>query len=384
MRFINLLIILFFIKTLGFGQATEGGIVFINDDYKTALTQAKSEKKLIFWDAYTTWCGPCKMMTRNTFPDAQVSSFFNKNFVNLKMDMEKGEGPNLMQQYNIMAYPTLLFINGDGKVIHKALGYHDPSQFLELGKSVLSGDNSFEAWAKKYEDGERSPAFLREYALKLQETLEPNRHQLADEYLATQKDSTTADNLEFILRFVETTDSKYFPFLVKNKSKYPNPEDLDLRISDMVTSRLFDPKNLPTLDNADKLIRMAFPDKYDRLSLKYRLEHARLSDNYKNYYEAGSAYFKKYADVAGELSDAANNLINMGNKKKYLKKAVKWAEQAVKLDKIYLNQLTVARVYERMGKKSKAKSAAEEAIKLAKTNNEPYTEAEQILKNLKQ
>jgi thioredoxin-related protein len=383
MRFVKILIVVFLTNNFVFGQATEGGMIFINDDYKTALAQAKSEKKLIFWDAYTTWCGPCKMMTRNTFPDAQVSSFFNKNFVNLKMDMEKGEGPNLMKQYSIMAYPTLLFINGDGKVIHKALGYHDASQFLELGKGVLTGDNSIESWLKRYEGGERSAAFLKEYALKMQETLEPNRHQLADEYLATQKDSASEENLDFIMRFVETTDSKYFPFLVKNKSKFPNPEDLDLRINDMVTARLFDPKNLPTLESADKLIRMAYPDKFDRLTLKYRIEHARLSDNYKNYYQAGSDYFKKYADVAGELSDAANNLLNMGNKKKYMKKAAKWAEQAVKLENIYLNQLTVAQAYEKLGKKSKAIAAAEEAIKLAKSNNEAFTEAEQILKNVK-
>ncbi len=65
------------------------GIVFFNGTWKQALNKAKADKKIIFLDAYASWCGPCKVMARKTFRDASVAKFYNKNFINIAMDMEK-------------------------------------------------------------------------------------------------------------------------------------------------------------------------------------------------------------------------------------------------------------------------------------------------------
>ena len=119
-------------NTEGGAKAAEG-ITFIHENVSEALNKAKTENKLVFVDAYTTWCGPCKMMVKNTFPDADVASLFNTKFVNLKMDMEKGDGVDMAKRYEIAAYPTLLFLDGEGQLIHKAIGYHDVSQILEFG-----------------------------------------------------------------------------------------------------------------------------------------------------------------------------------------------------------------------------------------------------------
>ena len=180
------------------------------ENVSEALSKAKTENKLIFVDAYTTWCGPCKMMVKNTFPDADVASLFNVKFINLKMDMEKGDGIDMAKRYEIAAYPTLLFIDGDGQLIHKAIGFHDVSQILELGKTALDADKSLGGWASKYEKGNRDAAFLKEYALKLAAAYDNRRTTVAEEYLATQKDWTTDENLELIYRFTEGVNTKFF------------------------------------------------------------------------------------------------------------------------------------------------------------------------------
>lgn len=59
------------------------------------------------------------------FTDPDAANFFNEHFVNLKMDMEKGEGINLKDRFEVKAYPTLLFINGQGKVVHCLVGAPD-------------------------------------------------------------------------------------------------------------------------------------------------------------------------------------------------------------------------------------------------------------------
>jgi len=75
-------------------------------------------------------------MAANVFPDASVGKLYNKNFINVKMDMERGDGPAFGRKYEISAYPSLLFIDDKGKLVKKALGAHDIEGFLELGKKL--------------------------------------------------------------------------------------------------------------------------------------------------------------------------------------------------------------------------------------------------------
>lgn len=79
--------------------------------YKEALAAAKAEKKLVFIDFYTSWCGPCKMMMKNIFPLKEVGNYLNSKFVCIKIDAEKGEGPELAKRYQVKAYPTFVAIN---------------------------------------------------------------------------------------------------------------------------------------------------------------------------------------------------------------------------------------------------------------------------------
>jgi len=112
------------------------GIEFFKGSWKEALAAAKSQNKLIFMDAYASWCGPCKWMAANSFTDKAVGDFFNKNFINVKMDMEKGEGPGLASTYKVGAYPTLFFIDGSGKLVKTSVGALDAAALLSLGKDV--------------------------------------------------------------------------------------------------------------------------------------------------------------------------------------------------------------------------------------------------------
>jgi thioredoxin 1 len=117
-------------------ELTEG-IQFFTGTWLQALDIAKKENKFVFLDAYASWCGPCKLMKRNTFTDAKVAEFYNKHFINMAIDMEKGEGVALSEKYDITSYPTLLFIKPDGKIVLKATGYHKVEDFISVGKNVL-------------------------------------------------------------------------------------------------------------------------------------------------------------------------------------------------------------------------------------------------------
>lgn len=114
------------------------GIKFTDLTYEDALKLSKSTGKPIFIDCYTVWCGPCKILAAKTFTNEEVGKFFNENFINLKVEMEKdADGPNLARTFSVRAYPTLLFVDGDGKLVKQSLGYVTPEQLLAVAKEAV-------------------------------------------------------------------------------------------------------------------------------------------------------------------------------------------------------------------------------------------------------
>ncbi len=107
------------------------GIQFFTGSLKQAVTRAKIEKKLIFFDAYAAWCGPCKTMEKEVFTDKNVAEYFNQHFICVHIDMEKGEGPSLAKKFSsIDGYPSLLFLNSEGRVMKTILGSRSSKQLL--------------------------------------------------------------------------------------------------------------------------------------------------------------------------------------------------------------------------------------------------------------
>lgn len=154
--------------------AQEKGIDFIeNKPWKEVLQLSAEKKKLIFLDCYTTWCGPCKAMAKDVFPLPEVGEFMNANFVNVKQDMEKGEGVDLNKKYKkfIPGYPTYLIINAEGQVVHQVSGYNAAEKFIAKMKDGLS-EKSWMAMAAKYEKGQRDWLFIQHYFIALEDAFQ--------------------------------------------------------------------------------------------------------------------------------------------------------------------------------------------------------------------
>ncbi|MFN0254985.1 thioredoxin family protein [Pedobacter ureilyticus] len=114
-----------------------------NPIWTSVLEKAKKENKIIFLDAYATWCGPCKQMDAETYTNQAVADFYNANFINVKYDMEKGEGAMLADRYYVSAYPNLVFINPDGVMLHKGVGFVAADEFLALAKTAKNPETQY-------------------------------------------------------------------------------------------------------------------------------------------------------------------------------------------------------------------------------------------------
>ncbi|MCS7297293.1 MAG: thioredoxin family protein [Bacteroidia bacterium] len=117
--------------SLLFGQE-RGGIRFFEGTWEELLREAQKQKRLIFVDFYTTWCGPCKMLERYTFSNPEVGAYAGKHYIPYRIDAEKGEGLRLANRYRIRAYPTIVFLDPEGNEIGRHVGYVDAPTFLTI------------------------------------------------------------------------------------------------------------------------------------------------------------------------------------------------------------------------------------------------------------
>ncbi len=132
-----LIICLFTISACAQNKSTNKQINFMEDAWPQALKQAAAQNKYIFVDAYATWCGPCKMLKAITFKNNKAAAFFNQHYINVAMDMEKGLGPQLAQEWQMQAYPTLLVFNAKGQLVLKTVGFIGAKDLIRFGEEGL-------------------------------------------------------------------------------------------------------------------------------------------------------------------------------------------------------------------------------------------------------
>lgn len=198
-------IILILLAALFCQQYTHAqGVEFVEAPLKTILSQAKKQKKLVFVDCYTSWCGPCASMARNIFPQKVCGDYFNATFVSTKFDMEKGEGATLQKTWKCIAYPTFIILNADGKEITRLTGASPTAEaFVEKVKNALDPSKSSDSLKLQYEQNKCMQTGLP-YARAMYEKGYNIAEILEDIYLHSQEYDRY--NTEFLMYYLNSTD----------------------------------------------------------------------------------------------------------------------------------------------------------------------------------
>lgn len=362
------------------------GVQFEHGTWAEALAKAKTENKLVFVDAFTTWCGPCKMLTNKTFPDSAVGAFFNKNFVNFKVDMEKGEGIQLAQQYAVQVYPTLLFVQPDGAIAHRAAGYFPPKEIIALGTTATDPERSLGALEKRYAAGDRDRAFIRQLIFARGAAYDSRANVMAQEYLEQETDLNTPENKEVILRFVNDPMSKGFAFLVRNRSAF-GPQVTEDQI-DMFINQVFENYGVSHFDmtpqEVEKLYSVCFPERGDSTASAYRITYYRERSKYEYLARSAADHYKRFpCNDFAELNETAFLTVENITDKTLLEEASKWAKRSVSLTETSYNQITLAKIEAKLGRKKEAIKAAERSLELTRSIGGDTTQIDKMLAELK-
>lgn len=363
--------------------------------FKDLIAKAKKEKKIVFLDAYASWCGPCKMMERNVFTQKSVGDYFNANFVNARFDMEKGEGRDIAAKYGVRSYPTYLFLNGDGELVSQNFGYMEESMFLTMAQDVNSPNNKKGSMKERFAKGEKDPDFLINI-MKLNSSSDFNFAKQASERYFENKKATeefSKDDVGLLLFFLKSTEDKNYKVFTDRKAEIIKflPEETYKEFDNQIKlgkimEQSIDQQNKKI--NDDYFMKNAEPlvGKHDaELKLnQIKLGYYEQNSNFPEYEKAALAYYRNSeAFEPNELLKAAWVFAEHVKTPSSLKKAAEWAEKSVMRGESSENTYILAKLYFLTGNKEMAKTYAEMSKNMATQAQKDSTLADELLKQIK-
>ncbi|HKC34406.1 MAG TPA: thioredoxin fold domain-containing protein, partial [Chitinophagaceae bacterium] len=342
---------------------------------------AKAQNKVIWVDFYTDWCAPCKFMAQTIFPLKDVGDFYNKNFICVEINAEKGEGIALKEKYAIAGYPTMIYTNANEEIVYRTTGSTSAGEFIDQGRLALkapSGDLS--DLKAKYQANQLSNEELYNYYLRLkaQQGLTKETNEVFDKYFASAA-NVSNEMFQIFLTSVSSSRSAAFAYLEKHReefSKLVGREKVDDYIKKILVHDVqydkykSDNEYQAAKDNLKTKINLS-----DQELLKMDGSHYYEAKDEARYMIVSSKLAKKYLYPAEDHFSLSNMIggslrFKLNNENLLIVKS--WAEHALAFKDNALNNASLAIVYKNLKDKEQALKYINKALEDCKRDNETY------------
>jgi len=225
---------IFFIVLPFFVNAQEKGIKYESGySWKEIQAKAKAEKKPIFVDCYATWCGPCKAMDREILSKNDIGNYFNSHFINVKVQMDKTSGDaeairnwyrdatELMEKYEIKAFPTYLFFSSDGQIVHKIIGVANSKEdFLAKTYRALTPETQYFPLVENLNKHDKDSSYLMRALLAARDADDvKSENKIAKSYIESVKQPITLFNIQKINPLTNTETDFGFLFYLHHAAE---------------------------------------------------------------------------------------------------------------------------------------------------------------------
>jgi len=370
--------------------------------------KAKTENRYIFVDTYTTWCLPCKVMEKEIFPQAAVGEFFNENFINVAVQLDVTKKDNeevkrwyqdakyLEKTYNIKSFPTYLFFSPDGELVHKIEGASPTgTEFINKAKKALDPSTQLETLKKQYAAGQKDPEFLlRMIKVSRPPMYEPFTKQLINEYLKTQENLLTEQNIKYILDATTKSTDPGFKILQNHADKIDALARTGAS-SELIKTIAFDEVAIPLLRvggskqylsggmiryegdlnksvdwvELEKKYEAAYPSLVEELMVRSKCEYYNWMGDWPAFTKWVDHYIAKYPEKihSDRLKAYSREVLSSCSEPEAIQAAIKWSEKNI-LDSSRKNAAhlyTYGALLYKSGQKEPAIKIMEEAAKLS-------------------
>ncbi len=382
--------------------AQEKGVHFEHGlSWQQVKAKAKAENKYIFMDCYTTWCGPCKYMTKNVFPQPEVGETLNSQFINVKMQLDTSDADNaeikklyatahkIASDYEVNVYPTYLFFSPAGKLVHRAVGASDAPAFIAKTKEALNPESQYYTLLDKYNDGQKDSGFLYLLTKASMDAYDTkNGSRIAGEYLATQPDLYTMRNLTIIRDLTQSSRDTGFIIMLENPAKADSilgkgtsnglVQNIIMRedvYPKMFQQKVATPKDLAEPDWND--ISSTLEEKYPRHAASL-LAYSKVvfymnKNDWEQFGPAVVSYMKSFGENTGDdqLNSFAWTVFQNCSDETCLQNALEWSKRSFEKEQNPMFMDTYANILYRLGKTDEAIAWEQKAKDLAAETDKP-------------
>jgi thioredoxin-related protein len=212
-------------------SAQDIGIKFESGlSWQEIQTKAKSENKLIFMDCFATWCGPCKNMEHDIYPQKEVGDYFNNHFISVKVQLDKttkdsletrawyATADSLRKLYRVNTYPTFLFFSSNGSPLHKLVGAANTgADFINQASAALDSQRQYFTLIEGWKSHPADSAFLLHAILAAQAVQDnENAHTIVNAYTGCLNNPITKSSIDLIDPYILSESDKGFDLYMKN------------------------------------------------------------------------------------------------------------------------------------------------------------------------
>ncbi|TND10151.1 MAG: protein containing a thioredoxin domain [Bacteroidetes bacterium] len=387
---------LFILALLLLVASLSAQIRFESGSLACVLEKAQTKHKLVFLDCYTTWCGPCKWMDKNVFANDTAAQFYNTHFISSKFDMEKGEGIEIAKRYDVRCFPTYLFLDEKGVLIHRVSGAYLVAPFVAIGEKTSTPQTCFAAYQTQYETGKMQAKELIHYMNMKRACCLPVEEE-TNAFLATLSETEYLNRESWtVLRdFVSDPNTHSFQYLCSHRSAFENRYTADsvaLVIERVyrgaMRNTLFEKKPVDTLGYLklrSDVLALKLPNA-DRFLTGMDISYYERTKNWNAYAKTATRFVEQHMpanDIWG-LNNMAWAFYKQVSDTVYLAKALGWAKKSIDMHAAYANTDTYAALLYTLGRKEDAEKSAREAIRLAKIEGvSDVSGTEELLKKIR-
>lgn len=379
-------------------MAQDQGIHFEHGlSWQQVKEKARQENKFIFMDCYTTWCGPCKVMSKNIFPQKVAGDFFNANFINVKVQFDKTDSDQVEiknwyedadkigKEYNVLAYPTFLYFAPNGELVHLFVGSTNTAEeFISASANALDTSKQYYARMKRIlGQAHGNPDVLRELVMEsLKQYDGLNSAKLVDMYLRTQKNLLTKENLTLLNDFTKKSSDYGFEVFVNETEKVNSILGNGVaqrKLTNIVYKEEGAMDWLSKRDDAGfaeitKKIKEKYPAQADMLSAQLKLVSYQAGKQSEAYLKNVIPFVKKYGKNLGtiEMRGIVSYISGFGKDATILKQAIIWNKALLKEDPSPGNMSTEALLLYKAGNKKEAIAAQQKAMAALSEKEKQY------------
>ncbi len=335
---------------------------FVDISYKKAIKLSKKTNKdimLFFTIANNSFCNK---LEKTLFSDMEVQKYYKSNFINLQILKNSKLGQQLVKEFNVNFFPSIVFVGADKQMIHKLSSLSKKTALISVGNTVLSSIGTLSYYNKMYHNEpdifQQKPDFALDYAAVLEEAGEDYSSIINAYFSALQlQDFKKPETVDAIIKYSDNIYSPEFIYFARHidllradkysrKDKYKKLEiSLSNHLNDFVSMH----KKQNIMDTLLVLLDFLNITNKEAVISKVMLDYyANFKPQTKTYYAALKHYMDVNSDIISdkEIVNYCNEILKTHADQGLLNQALLWDERGIKEgETIELDYIRAALLY---------------------------------------